>query len=287
MRPAGAASELAAPVTSMQALDQYLPLGDIRLRYRDEGTGAAVVFVHGWTLDLDTWNPQSAELSRSMRVVRIDRRGFGLSSGRPSLADDVSDLQALLGHLQIDRATLVGMSQGARVALTFALRFPERVASLVLDGPPNYSSDSKSGADEDLPLACYRELARKSGVDAFRRVWRSHPFVQLQSAEPETRELLARVLGRYPGLDLLDAPSTPEMPIDLKSLATLRLPVLVINGQFDSWSRRRAGDQLYRALPLAVRALIADAGHLANLDNPRAYNEVIRAFVQRQSLIAA
>jgi 3-oxoadipate enol-lactonase len=278
---------LAVAVTSMQALDQYLPIGDIRLRYRDEGKGVAVVFIHGWTLDLDMWEPQAAELCRSFRIVRFDRRGFGLSSGRPCLADDVSDLTALLDHLRIVRAVLVGMSQGARVALTFALRFPERVAGLVLDGPPNYASDSKFGADEDLPLGYYRELVRSSGLETFRRIWRDHPFVQLQSKDRATRELLARVLGRYPGLDLRDPPSKSNTPIDVRFLATVRLPVLVVNGQFDTRSRRRAGDQLYRALPLAVRALVPDAGHLANLDNPRAYNEVIRAFLQRQSLVAA
>jgi len=60
-----------------------------RLRYRDEGSGRAVVFVHGWTLDLDVWEPQ-LPLAAELRVVRYDRRGFGLSSGDPSLAHDVS-----------------------------------------------------------------------------------------------------------------------------------------------------------------------------------------------------
>jgi pimeloyl-ACP methyl ester carboxylesterase len=266
----------------MQALDQYLPVDGIRLRYRDEGQGAAVVFIHGWTLDLDTWDPQSAELGRSMRVVRWDRRGFGLSRGSPALVRDVSDLHALLDHLQIARATLVGMSQGARVAVAFALGFPERVASLVLDGPPNFASDFESGADEDLPLGHYRELVRASGVESFRRLWQDHPFMQLRTQDPQARELLQRVLARYQGLDLRDPSSASNVTIDLRSLAAARLPVLIVNGEFDSASRRRAGDELGRALPLAVRALVADAGHLANLDNPRAYNEIIRAFLERQ-----
>ena len=53
------------------------------------------MFVHGWTLDLDVWEPQ-ATLAAELRVVRYDRRGFGLSSGRPSLSKDVSDLGTLL-----------------------------------------------------------------------------------------------------------------------------------------------------------------------------------------------
>ena len=70
----------------MIAADRHLSVPGARLRYRDEGAGPAVVFVHGWTLDLDMWEPQ-APLAAQLRLVRFDRRGFGLSSGtRPSAA---------------------------------------------------------------------------------------------------------------------------------------------------------------------------------------------------------
>src|SRR5262245_26329822 len=114
----------------MQGRDQYFLSGDARLRFRDEGAGAPVVFIHGWTLDLDAWEPQAAALAPSLRVIRYDRRGFGLSGGTPGRAADLEDLSALLGHLGLDAATLVGLSQGARVALAFALRHPVRVSAL-------------------------------------------------------------------------------------------------------------------------------------------------------------
>src|SRR5580698_5368440 len=95
--------------------DSYLQTAGARIRYRDEGAGPAVIFVHGWTLDLDMWEPQAADLSTDYRVVRLDRRGFGLSSGRPSLAHDIADLRELCRHLDLRQVALVGMSQGARV----------------------------------------------------------------------------------------------------------------------------------------------------------------------------
>src|SRR4051812_47654234 len=98
--------------------DRELEFAGARLRYRDEGQGRAVVFVHGWTLDLDVWEPQ-APLPATLRMVRYDRRGFGLSNGRPSLAADVADLRLLLTRLDIVNPLLVGMSQGARVVLEF------------------------------------------------------------------------------------------------------------------------------------------------------------------------
>ena len=64
----------------MNSAHRELQLPGARLRYRDEGAGRAVVFVHGWTLDLDVWEPQPP-LAAELRVVRYDRRGFGLSTG--------------------------------------------------------------------------------------------------------------------------------------------------------------------------------------------------------------
>ncbi|MGH8327277.1 MAG: alpha/beta fold hydrolase, partial [Steroidobacteraceae bacterium] len=81
--------------------DRYLPVTGALLRYREEGRGAPVLLIHGWTLDLDMWEPQVAGLGGSFRLVRFDRRGFGLSSGRASLASDVQDALAVCDHLQL------------------------------------------------------------------------------------------------------------------------------------------------------------------------------------------
>jgi pimeloyl-ACP methyl ester carboxylesterase len=57
--------------------DSFLPVDGASLRYRDEGQGQPVIFIHGWTLDLDMWEPQVAALSGAFRIIRHDRRGFG------------------------------------------------------------------------------------------------------------------------------------------------------------------------------------------------------------------
>ena len=69
-------------------VDQYLMVEDARLRFRDEGAGPAVILLHGWTLDLEMWDPQVARLRQEFRLVRVDRRGHGFSSGTPSPARD-------------------------------------------------------------------------------------------------------------------------------------------------------------------------------------------------------
>ena len=269
----------------MQDCDQAFHAGDARLRLRDEGAGAAVVFVHGWTLDLDAWEPQAVALAGSFRVVRYDRRGFGLSGGTPGRAADLEDLGVLLDHLRVDAATLVAHSQGARVALAFALRRPERVAALVLDGPPDETGDAPG--DEDFSIAEYRRLVEEQGVDAFRRAWRSHPLMRLYTDDAAARALAARVLERYPARDLRGPAEPPPPPAGASALARFMKPVLVVNGEFDTLVRRRTGQSLARALPLAERVVVPVAGHLPNLDAPRAYNDALRAFLERQSRAAA
>ena len=271
----------------MRELESHFQSGDVRLRMRDEGAGAAVVLIHGWTLDLDAWDPQAAALGASFRVIRYDRRGFGLSEGNPGRAADFEDLGRLLDHLRLDAVSLVGHSQGARVALAFAQRHPERVTALVLDGPPDETGDTGMAGDEDFSIAEYRRLVAEQGVEAFRRAWRDHPLMRLRTDDSAARAIAARVLDRYPARDLSGRADVPPPPAGAAALARFMKPVLVVNGEFDTPVRRRAGEEIARALPLAERVLLPGAGHLPNLDAPRAYNDALQAFLQRQSRAAA
>ncbi len=268
-------------------LDQYFEHRDARLRFRDQGDGMPVIFVHGWTLDLEVWQPQASELRRSFRVIRLDRRGFGLSSGTPSIEDDVADLRALIDHLRLAKVAVVGMSQGARVALQFALGNPPRLAALVLDGAPHPALPGQGDADEDLPLARYRELVRTGGLEAFRAEWQVHPLMTLHTRDASARQLLERIAARYPGSDLRAGRPQSDGRIDLSALRSLRQPTLVLNGALDTEHRREVGDLLARSLPLAERQLVPNAGHLANLDEPQVYNDLIKSFLMRQARIAA
>ncbi len=254
-----------------------------RLRYRDEGSGRAIVFVHGWTLDLDVWEPQMP-LAAELRVLCYDRRGFGLSSGDPSLARDISDLGTLLSVLGVVSPLLVGMSQGARVVLEFAARHPSYVRGLVLDGAPPLPGDVPT---DDLALDSLRRLAEQRGLDAFRRAWSMHPLTQLITGDARMHTLLARILARYPGRDLLANDALQREAIDRKLLADVRVPVLVINGARDTEARRRAGNLLCDALPSAEHVIIPDAAHLPNLDAPREYNQLMSGFARRHLPAAA
>jgi pimeloyl-ACP methyl ester carboxylesterase len=257
--------------------DQYFLTDGIRLRYRDEGAGPGVVFVHGWTLDLNMWDPQADALKHHFRVVRFDRRGFGLSSGRPDLLQDVADVIELCRYLSVRPVGCVGMSQGARVALRLAATAPQLAACLVLDGPPHVSPSPETLPD-DVNLPQLRELARTEGMEAFRRQWAGHPLTSLATADPIPRELVDEMIARYPGADLLADSATQVPTAPAFTLDAIAQPVLVLNGASDTPTRLRAGQALAQSLPRGTRAIVPAARHLANLDNPAVYNSLLLRF---------
>lgn len=263
--------------------DLHLPVPGALLRYRDEGCGPAVLLIHGWTLDLDMWEPQVTGLSDSFRLIRFDRRGFGLSSGHASVTADARDALLLCDQLQIERFACVGMSQGARVALHLYRTAPERLHCIVLDGPPRTLAEDGAQQREDVPLAEYRDLIARGDIETFRRRWASHPLMQLETTSRQPRALLERMTGRYSGRDLLREPAAPEDLWDRAAIASVRTPVLIITGAHDLPARARAANALTAALPAAQHAIISAARHVPNLDNPLPYNAVLRAFLERHA----
>lgn len=250
-----------------QTLDEFIEVRGARLRVRTAGKGPAVLLIHGWTLDVDMWTPQFATLASRYRLIAFDRRGFGMSTGAPSIEHDLADIEQLLAKLAVDQIAIVGMSQGARVALRWAMRAPHRTTCLVLDGPPR---------DGEIALAAYREMVRSGGIEAFRRQWLEHPLMRLHTHDVRARTLLREMVNRYPGHDLLT--DNTEHFSAVGDLNQLDLPVLIINGEHDSDARIGAGTDLARALPDVRIAVIPAAGHLSNLDNPGAYNAVLSEF---------
>jgi 3-oxoadipate enol-lactonase len=272
-----ACAKVPAPPTP--AADRFLSVNGTRLRYRDEGRGPAVLLVHGWTLDLEMWDPQVGALRDTFRLIRLDRRGHGLSGGVPAAQQDGEDLGALCNQLGLNRVALVGMSQGTRSALAFACAAPRRVSALILDGPPALERDS----DPEVPLQRYAALVRRHGIDAFRSEWTRHALMQLRTEDPGVRALLAAMIARYPGNDLRHPAAATEVRCCGLRVESLAVPALILSGEYDLPGRRQAAKQLAARLPDAELAVIPGAGHLPNLDTPDTYSKLCRGFITRHS----
>ena len=115
----------------------------IRLAYDDRGTGLPLVFLHAFPLNRSMWAPQLAVLSQQFRTIAIDLRGHGESDAplwHFTLEQYADDVRALLDHLAIPRAVLIGLSMGGYITLAFSRKYPERLEAMVL-------ADTRAQAD--------------------------------------------------------------------------------------------------------------------------------------------
>ncbi|MGE0595565.1 MAG: alpha/beta fold hydrolase [Hyphomonadaceae bacterium] len=234
----------------------------------------ALLFLHGWTLDHRMWAPQLRALCVDRLCVAPDRRGFGRSNAPAAVAMEHEDIAHILDALGVARAIVVGMSQGGRPALEFALAQPERTAALVLQGARFGAADTRP----EIPVDDYIALIRAGRLDAMKALWRAHAMMQTTSAE--ARATAEAILADYDGRDLLAAPAAAAQ-LDAAAVAGIEAPALIVTGAHDTPGRHVAAAALAAALPNAQKIEIADAGHLCNLDQPEAYNAVLTDFLVR------
>jgi len=128
------------------AATTYPNIDGINLRVRDTGpkSAPALILLHGFGGSLETWEPWADVLDKTYRVIRIDLPGFGLTGPDPT--NDYSDerataiIAALMDHLHIQKATIIGNSLGGRIAWRFAAAYPNRTDKLILISPDGFAS---------------------------------------------------------------------------------------------------------------------------------------------------
>ena len=132
----------------------YLERDGARIFYEDTGEGPAVLWSHGFLMDLTMFDPQVEGLE-GFRHVRWDERGFGRTESDADFTywDSADDAVALLDHLGIDQAVFAGMSQGGFLSLRAALAHPDRVRALVL-------IDTQSGTEDPAVMESYEGMVQ-------------------------------------------------------------------------------------------------------------------------------
>jgi len=270
-------SEAQRPAASTTAV---LPLPGARLVYQESGDGPAVVLVHGFGLDLRMWDPQAGPLAQRFRVVRYDCRGFGATGPLdPAVSyTHAGDLVALLDHLAIGDAVLVGLSFGGRVALQTALAAPARVRGLVLldavlDGVP-WDPESEDA------LGQVARRVQTGGVTAGRAAWLAYPLFAAARERPELAAQLAAMVAGYPGQHWLGQdPHQQARPQIFDALEDVTAPTLVVTGDRDVPGFREMSAVLARRIPGAEHRVVAGAGHMVNMEQPAAVNELLTRFL--------
>ena len=257
----------------------FIDVNGTRLYYETGGSGQAVVFLPGFTLDTRMWDDQFLPLAQHFRVIRYDLRGFGQSAlPTDETYSHVDDLKALLDRLEIQGACLVGLSKGGAVALDFALTYPQRTAALVL-------IDTVLGGFHWSPEAAARDglvwqRAREAGIPAAKESWLTHPLFVPAQRQPAVAARLARIVDDYSGWHFVH--DNPERALEkpaAQRLRELRMPVLAIVGEEDIPDFRQIAEMVHQQVPGARKAVIPGVGHMVNMEAPEQVNDAVSAFL--------
>jgi pimeloyl-ACP methyl ester carboxylesterase len=251
-----------------------------RLRLHTSGRGSPILLLHGWPLDHRIFEPQIRYLEKLFRVIAFDRRGFGRSEAPPDLRLELDDIDRILEFLGVATVHLLGMSQGARIALRFAATRPGSIRSLILQAPVIDGVILDPPEKERIPVEEFAALARSGQLDEVRRRWLEHPMMSLGSGHVSIRRCLEQIVGDYQGKDLVAYSAARNIfPHDvLAALSRLEAACLILTGAHDTAARREHARRLRESMPRAREIVFENSGHLSNLMEAETYNRQIAAF---------
>ena len=247
--------------------------GNPRIAVASAGRGPLVLFLHGIGGNRNHWQHQLAFFSQNgFTAAAWDARGYGDSDdyeGALQFEDFTSDLVRVLDHLGSEKADLVGLSMGGRIARNFALAHPGRVRSLTL---ANTSPGFDALSPEEV-LKFVEEREHRSAESAARLLG--------SRARPGAH---AALLASFHALrndsyrKTLEASVAQDRAAPLEKLA---VPTLVITGDEDRVYPPELAERMARRIPGAKLVVIADCGHLSNLEQPERFNDVLLDFLRQ------
>lgn len=253
---------------------------EVTIFYADEGSGPAVLLLHGHTFDHRVWEPQlPALLEAGCRVIRPDLRGHG-RSGRPDRGYHVShhaaDVAAVLDDAGVESAAVVGFSFGGGVALELALTHPGRVEALGLISTVLPERPFEPEFMDNL-RAVARTIRSEGVPAAMAGPWADGPLFAHSFTRPGVREATLAIVRDFPGAEFLASErdrvergwTVPER------LAEVAVPTRVLVGEREMPGFRAWADEIAAAVPGASLEIVADAGHLLPLETP----EVVAALI--------
>ncbi len=259
-------------------------VNNAHLTYVDEGPRDAlpVVFLHGFPFSHAMWTQQIDVLKSTFRAIAYDLRGHGQSDigdGQYSIEGHVDDLLALLDTLAIEKAVIVGLSMGGYVTLRALERNPERFLATVLCDTRSESDSNEVKVKRYAGVRTVKETGSESFADSFVKM----VFAATSSQRvPEAVHAIHTTIRRTPPLSIAGTLLALAARTDTtESLSRIKIPTLILVGEQDVVTPPDAARALHERITGSELYLIPDAGHMANLENPQAFNGHLLAFLSK------
>jgi pimeloyl-ACP methyl ester carboxylesterase len=259
----------------------------VKLYFEETGRGHPIVFVHELAADHRNWESQVRWFSRHYRCIAFNARGYppsdvpesGNAYGYTFAADDIA---AVLDHLGLAKAHVVGLSMGGYATLCFGMRHPARATALVVAG-----CGSGAPAADRVGFAHHSRLMAdrflENGAQSTARELALGPSrVQLQNKDPRGWAEFTRYLGEHSALGsaltLRNVQATRPSLFDFEAdLAKLEIPVLLAVGDEDD-ACLDTNLFLKRVVSTAGLWVVPKTGHAINLEEPALFNQVVQDF---------
>lgn len=244
-----------------------------RLWYDEAGSGDAVLLLHGGLGDSGLWEPVVPFLAERFRTIRTDLRFYGRSTGPAVRWSWQDDAIGVLDELGVERAALVGLSLGGKLALDVALAHPERLWAVVGVAPAlgghagNAYTEEHEARYEAAEAEGNLEAAMEIDLEVWAPLGADERIRQLWHATPDAN-------GVPPGIEPLDPPGAPAK----ERLAELAVPALVVTAKHDPPGMREIGPLVARDAS-GARHVELDSDHYVTLREPELLSRVLLEFL--------
>jgi pimeloyl-ACP methyl ester carboxylesterase len=260
---------------------------NVKLYYEETGSGFPLIFVHEFAGDYRSWEPQVRYFCRRYRCITFNARGYAPSD----VPDDASyysqdhataDIDAVLRHLGISRAHVVGLSMGSFATLHFGLRYPRNARSLVIAGCGSGADPAKRAQFQAEAEATAQLYEREGSTVAAARHAQGPNRVRFRQKDPRGWAELVRMMGEHSArgcaLTLRGVQKQRPSLWDLvEAMRKLHLPALIMAGDEDE-PCLEPSLLLKRTIPAAGLLIVPNTGHTVNLEEPEAFNHALTEF---------
>src|SRR5437899_6013443 len=266
----------------------YAEVDGGRLYYETSGKGPAMVLIHAGVVDSRMWDTQLQLFSKNYMVIRYDVRGFGRSDIARTKFSDYKDLRGILDHLRVKTASLIGVSNGGRIASDFAVEYPSMVDHLVLVSPAISGYKASGPEEEKLWEEFDKQMKPQEDAD---REGRAADAVEMDvnawaSAQtPANRERITKIAmdNFHVHVDNPWKLQVPPEPRTWQRLSQIRIPTLLIIGDRDVPAQILMIDNIHTHIPGSKKVLIRGADHIVNMSKPDEFNRTVLEFLRTQT----
>jgi pimeloyl-ACP methyl ester carboxylesterase len=261
---------------------RYAETDGVRLAYDVTGDGPPVALLHAGIVDRGMWDDVVPLLADSFKVIRFDARGFGESSRAPSGSfARWDDLFAVMDAAGVQRADLVGVSQGAETALDATVTTPDRVDHLVLVGAgmSGWEFRDELKARWQAEVEAWERGDLEGCAEISMGSWFDGPTRTPDDVDPALRRRAFEMQRRAIDLENDDARATSPEPPSSERLGEVTAPTLVAVGELDQPDMIAIAEKLAAGIPGARHELLPGVAHLPPMEQPVQFAALVRDFL--------